>query len=172
MLGERRPGTGLLPPPPGPASPARRRLLWGRGGEGGMPHARVSDRQRGHARRLRRTMTRAETLLWRRLKAHRLASIQFRRQTPCGPYIADFCAHSVKLIIELDGATHDFEERIERDRIRDEWFVGQGYRVLRFTNDDVLKNLEGVVTSIADAARPPSLSLPHKGGGNHDGGAR
>jgi very-short-patch-repair endonuclease len=115
-------------------------------------------------------MTRAETLLWRHLKAHRLASIQFRRQTPFGPYIADFCAHSAKLIIELDGATHDFEERIERDEMRDKWFERQGYRVLRFTNDDVLKNLEGVVTAIADAVEPPSLSLPHKGGGNQDGG--
>ena len=134
-----------------------------------MPHARVTDRQRGHARRLRRAITRAETLLWRHLKAHRLASIQLRRQTPFGPYIADFCAHSAKLVIELDGATHDFKERIERDEMRDKWFERQGYRVLRFTNDDVLKNLEGVVTAIADAVGPPSQSHPHKGGGNHHG---
>ena len=133
-----------------------------------MPHARVGDRQRGHAKRLRRTMTRAEALLWRHLKAHRLASVQFRRQTPIGPYIADFCAHSAKLIIELDGASHDFNERIERDEVRDKWFECQGYRVLRFTNDDVLRNLEGVVTALATAVAPPSLSLPHKGGGDDD----
>ncbi len=60
---------------------------------------------------------------------------------------------------------HDFQERQAHDARRDNWFVSQGYRVLRFTNDDVLKNLEGVVAVIAGAL-PPSLSLPHKGGGN------
>jgi very-short-patch-repair endonuclease len=114
-------------------------------------------------------MTRAETLLWRHLKAHRLARLSFRRQTPIGDYIADFVAHSCKLIVEVDGESHDFEERLRYDERRDRWLASRGYRVLRFTNDDVLRNLEGVVLSILQAAEqavPPSLTLPRKGGGN------
>ncbi|MBN8987698.1 MAG: endonuclease domain-containing protein [Rhizobiales bacterium] len=134
-----------------------------------MPHNEVSKIQRTRAKQLRRVMTRAETLLWRHLKADRLAGLAFRRQTPMGHYIADFVAHSCKLIVELDGESHDFEERIRHDEVRDAWFVSRGYRVLRFTNDDVMKNLEGVVLTIAEAAEqgsPLSLTLPRKGGGN------
>ena len=93
----------------------------------------------------------------------------FRRQSPMGNYIADFVAHSRKLIVEIDGESHDFEERIRHDIERDAWFASRGYRVLRFTNDDVMKNLEGVVLAIDQAAAlvaPPSLTLPRKGGGN------
>ncbi len=114
-------------------------------------------------------MTRAEALLWRYLKADRLAGLAFRRQTPMGNYIADFVAHSCKLIVELDGESHDFGERIQHDERRDQWFASRGYRVLRFTNDDVMKHLEGVVLSIFEAAEqaaPLSLTLPRKVGGN------
>jgi very-short-patch-repair endonuclease len=134
-----------------------------------MPHTQVSNVQRDRARQLRRTMTRAETLLWRHLKAHRLARLGFRRQSPMGNYIADFVAHSCKLVVEVDGESHDFEERIRRDEQRDRWFASRGYRVLRFTNDDVMRNLEGVALAILQAAErgaPPSLALPRKGGGN------
>ena len=114
-------------------------------------------------------MTRAETLLWRHLKAHRLNGFQFRRQTPLGPFVADFVSHAAKLIVEVDGESHDFESRIRADAARDAWFAARGYRVLRFTNDDVLKRLDGVVAVIGEAAaKPPSLSLPRKGGGNRD----
>jgi very-short-patch-repair endonuclease len=134
-----------------------------------MPHTQVSDTQRDRAKQLRRTMTRAETLLWRHLKADRLAGLNFRRQAPIGNYIADFIAHSRKLIVEVDGESHDFEERIRRDERRDAWLASRGYRVLRFTNDDVMKNLEGVALAIlqaAEQAAPLSLTLPRKGGGN------
>ena len=137
-----------------------------------MPHTQVSEIQRARAKELRRTMPRAETLLWRHLKADRLAGLGFRRQTPMGNYIADFVAHSSKLIVELDGESHDFEERIRHDERRDQWFASRGYRVLRFTNDDVMKNLEGVVLTIAEAAEqaaPLSLTLPRKGGGSLTG---
>ena len=86
-----------------------------------------------------------------------------------GDYIADFVAHSCKLVVEVDGESHDFEERIRYDDRRDQWFASRGYRVLRFTNDDVMKNLEGVVMAIglaAEQAASPSLTLPRKGGGN------
>ena len=118
-------------------------------------------------------MTRAETLLWRYLKADRPAGLAFRRQTPMAHYIADFVAHSCKLVVELDGESHDFEERLQKDAQRDEWFASRGYRVLRSTNDDVMKNLEGVVLSILEAAEPGaplSLTLPRKGGGNPTAG--
>ena len=138
-----------------------------------MPHDEVPQFQRTRAKQLRRVMTRAETLLWRHLKAHRLARLGFRRQAPMGNYIADFVAHSCKLVVEVDGESHDFEERIRHDEIRDEWFASRGYRVLRFTNDDVMKNLEGVALAILQAAEPgapPSLTLPRKGGGNGESG--
>jgi very-short-patch-repair endonuclease len=134
-----------------------------------MPHKQVDNVQRARAKRLRRTMTRAETLLWRHLKADRLSGLGFRRQSPMGHYIADFVAHSCRLVVEVDGESHDFEERIRHDDHRDRWFASRGYRVLRFTNDDVMKNLEGVILAIGQAAEqvaPPSLTLPRKGGEN------
>ena len=152
-----------LPPP-----------LRGRVGERGVPHDEVSPLQRTRAKQLRCAMTRAETLLWRHLKAHRLARLGFRRQTPMGNYIADFVAHSCKLVVEVDGESHDFEERLRKDETRDEWFASRGCRVLRFTNQDVMKNLEGVALAILQAAEPgapPSLTLPRKGGGNGESGA-
>jgi very-short-patch-repair endonuclease len=139
-----------------------------------MPHDEVNRIQRDRAKRMRREMTRAETLLWRHLKADRLNGLGFRRQTPMGNYIADFVAHSCKLVVEVDGESHDFAERIRHDAARDQWFVSRGYRVLRFTNDDVMKNLEGVVLSILEAAEqavPLSLTLSRKGRGNPSTGA-
>jgi very-short-patch-repair endonuclease len=137
-----------------------------------MPHSAVSKQQRVRAKTLRRTMTRAEVLLWRYLKAHHVAGLGFRRQVPMRGYIADFVCHSARLVIELDGGSHDFASRLKHDRRKDAWLLSQGYVVLRFTNDQVLKELEGVVAVIhstaaeRDRGSPPSLSLPHKGGGN------
>src|SRR3954454_17496790 len=117
-----------------------------------MPHAIVSLRQRDRAKHLRRGMTRAETLLWRYVKAHHIDDLSFRRQVPIGSYIADFVCHSARLIVELDGETHDFESRQRNDRRREMWFASQGYAVLRFTNEEVMKNLHGVVTVIGETA--------------------
>jgi|SRR3954447_6258507 very-short-patch-repair endonuclease len=137
-----------------------------------MPHAAVSERQRNRAKQLRQAMTRAETLLWRYLKAGRIDGVGFRRQVPFRNYIADFVCLSAKLIIELDGESHDFEERVKRDQARDAFFVSEGFQVLRFTNQQVMCNLEGVVEAIRRATAscasglPPSPALPHKGGGS------
>jgi very-short-patch-repair endonuclease len=145
-----------------------------------MPHARVSDRQRGRAKQLRSTMTRAEALLWRYLKAHRVDGLSFRRQFPVQDYIADFVCLSARLVVELDGESHDFVERQAADRARDAFFASQGFETLRFTNEQVTSQIEGVVETIREAAvarvrclpsspgTPPSLSLPHKGGGNRE----
>jgi very-short-patch-repair endonuclease len=137
-----------------------------------MPHAAISERQRNRAKQLRRAMTRAETLLWRYLKADRIDGLSFRRQVPFQNYIADFACLSIKLIVELDGESHDFEERQKADQHRDAFFTSQGFHVLRFTNEQVMLNLEGVVEAIRQIATsringsPPSLTLPHKGGGS------
>jgi len=142
-----------------------------------MPHEVVSDRQRGRAKQLRQTMTRAETLLWRYLKAHRIDGLGFRRQVPIRNYIADFACLSATLIVELDGESHDFEERQSADQVRDAFFASEGFQVLRFTNEQVMSSLDGVVEVIRDTAAarlggsPPSLTLPHRGGGNGEAGA-
>jgi very-short-patch-repair endonuclease len=142
-----------------------------------MPHAVVGKHQRSRAKQLRQTMTRAETLLWRHLKGSRMDGLGFRPQVPIRNYIADFVCFSAKLTIELDGESHDFEERQKADQRRDAFFASEGFHVLRFTNEQVMSNLEGVVDAIRQAASsrasgsPPSLALPHKGGGNGDASA-
>jgi very-short-patch-repair endonuclease len=142
-----------------------------------MPHAVVSPRQRSRAKQLRQTMTRAETLLWRYLKANRIDGLSFRRQVPIRNYIVDFICMSAKTIVELDGESHDFEERQKADQSRDAFFVSEGFQVLRFTNEQVMSNLEGVVETIRQAAidrlrdLPLSPALPHKGGGSREAAA-
>jgi very-short-patch-repair endonuclease len=116
-------------------------------------------------------MTRAETLFWRYVKAGHLDGLSFRRQTPIGSYIVDFVCLAARVVVEIDGESHDFVESQRRDARRDQWLASRGYVVLRFTNEDVLSSLEGVLLTIRDTARsrqdtPPSLSLPRKGGGN------
>jgi very-short-patch-repair endonuclease len=130
-----------------------------------MPHATVSEKLRSQAKRLRQTMTPAETLLWRYLKAHRIDGLGFRRQFPIRNYIADFACLSIKLIVELDGESHDFEEQQKADQRRDAFFVSEGFHVLRFTNKQVLSNLEGVVevirqtTAFRISGSPPASAL-------------
>src|SRR5262249_42951917 len=111
-----------------------------------MPHAAVTEQQRHRAKHLRRAMTRAEVLLWRYLKGHHLDGIPFRRQAPMGRYVVDFVCHAAHLIVELDGETHDFVARQQHDAARSAWLASRGYQVLRFTNEDVLSKLEGVLS--------------------------
>ncbi|MDF2970608.1 MAG: uncharacterized protein K0R61_1058 [Microvirga sp.] len=119
-----------------------------KGGGDGVAHAHVKPQLRSQAKRLRRAMTPAERKLWHALKAHRFQGLHIRRQVPMGPYVADFICHTAKLVIEVDGAQHGFDQRIERDRARDTWFEAQGYRVLRFWNHDVLTVLDSVLETI------------------------
>ena len=93
-------------------------------------------------------MTEAEHKLWTVLRGHQLGMAKFRRQVPVGPYIADFLCYEEKLVVEVDGSQH-FES--ERDRVRDAWFARNGYRTLRFTNYDVLKNRGAVLETIWSA---------------------
>jgi very-short-patch-repair endonuclease len=132
------------------------------------PTWRVQPKTRTRARSLRTNSTNAERIVWRAIRAHQLNGLGFRRQTPIGPYIVDFLSHAAKLIIELDGGQH-YEDRQEaRDARRDQFLRSKGFRVLRFSNYDVMPNLEGVWDVIAAAsgeAVAPSLPSPASGGG-------
>jgi very-short-patch-repair endonuclease len=106
-------------------------------------------RSRPFARRLRRELTEAETILWSYLQ--RRASIycvHFRRQHPIGPYVADFACVTARLIVEVDGATHCSDSELRHDRRRDAYLRRCGWRVLRVTNSDVYENLSGVLDLI------------------------
>ena len=94
---------------------------------------------------MRREMTDAERKLWFLLRDRRFSDAKFRRQAPVGPYIADFVCLRRKLIIEADGGQH-FEN--PRDVARDRWLAREGYRVVRYSNLDILKNPEGVLTDL------------------------
>ncbi|WP_246741513.1 endonuclease domain-containing protein [Bradyrhizobium aeschynomenes] len=134
-----------------------------------MPHAVVNDHQRNRARQLRRTMTGAETLLWQYIKANRFDGMSFRRQVPIQNYIVDFVCFSAKLVIELDGESHDFAERQAKDVKRDEFFATEGFAVLRFTNAQVISTLRALLkpsakpSSIAPAATPLPNPPPQGG---------
>ncbi|MBI3275743.1 MAG: DUF559 domain-containing protein, partial [Methylocystis sp.] len=107
------------------------------------------------ARKLRLQMTGAERKLWTALRAHRLAGLQFRRQVPCGPYIADFLCHAAKLVVEVDGATHSTLIERVRDARRDAWFEANGFAILRVTNMEVYAELDGVLETIRLRAEAP-----------------
>ena len=102
------------------------------------------------ARELRRDMTKAEWLLWRELRSAAMGA-SFRRQHPIGPYFADFCCPSLKIVIELDGSQH--ADNVERDRRRTAHLNQQGYEVLRFWNNEVRDELEGVCLAISDLVK-------------------
>jgi very-short-patch-repair endonuclease len=123
----------------------------------------VAKLQRGRAKSLRGEMTDAETRLWSSLRGHRLEGLSFRRQTPVGRFIVDFVCHERRLIVEVDGSQHADNAR---DMERDRWLESKGYRVLRFWNSDVLRNRNGVLQVIAEAAaeRTPLPNPPPQGG--------
>jgi very-short-patch-repair endonuclease len=105
---------------------------------------------------LRVNATRAETLLWHQLRRKRVEGLRFRRQFPLGQYVVDFVCLPARLIVEVDGPTHELTERWD-DR-RTAWLESRGYRVIRFKNADVARNLDGVVGSIAAALREAAPS--------------
>lgn len=98
------------------------------------------------AKKLRYESTEAEKLVWRYLRARRLDGLKFRRQHPIGGYIADFVCLENRIIIEIDGGQHANEKN--KDREREAWLKNQGFKVLRFWNNEVLENLEGILEVI------------------------
>ena len=103
-----------------------------------------------HSRQLRKNMTDAERHLWAKIRMKHLKGYQFYRQKPIGDYIVDFFCPKAKLVIEVDGSYHLVGEKIEYDRIRDEYLNSLGLRILRFTNTDILTHIEGVIESIEE----------------------
>ncbi len=111
------------------------------------------------ARQLRRDSTDAEKMMWRSIRCS-LPHLKWRRQMPIGPYFADFACFTEKLIIEPDGGQH--AEALEYDATRTRHLEAQGYRVIRFWNNDVLGNIAGVIEAVA-AALTSSPSQPSAG---------
>jgi len=101
------------------------------------------------ARELRSRETVPEKLLWKRLSKKQLG-VKFRRQHPIHCYIADFYCHTHKLIVEIDGASHDGQEQSANDKVRDKSLSAYGIETLRFSNEMVLNNIEQVVQRIMD----------------------
>ena len=125
-----------------------------------------SDRADRAAQRMRRAPTYAEQRFW---KVLRKTDLHFRRQAPFGPYIVDFVCHEHRLIVELDGGIHDLPSVAARDAERDTWLTGRGYRVMRFTNEEVAADIDWVVRMIfarvsADTPTPTPSPSPQGGG--------
>jgi very-short-patch-repair endonuclease len=116
-------------------------------------------------------MTDAERKLWRYLRTLPLKQSHFRRQATVGPFFADFACHQCKLVIEVDGGQHNEALRAQADASRTAYLESNGYRVLRFWNNDVLTNIEGVceVVLAAIADSPPPLTPPHRKRGEGNG---
>jgi very-short-patch-repair endonuclease len=123
----------------------------------------MDDHQQQLARRMRAEPTDAERVLWQRIR-HDIAleGSHFRRQAAIGPFIVDFASRRAKLVIELDGGQHDWQQASDASRTRR--IEAAGYRVLRFWNNEVLGNLEGVLNEI-QRALPPTPDPSPQGGG-------
>jgi very-short-patch-repair endonuclease len=119
-------------------------------GEGGAlaPGEGALNRTLNFAKKLRREMTDAETKLWQELRAHRFEDYKFKRQQPIGKYIVDFVCLKHRLIVEVDGSQHDDSQH---DKIRDAWLASEDFRILRFWNNGVLNDMDGVLLSILAA---------------------
>jgi very-short-patch-repair endonuclease len=132
------------------------------------PAKPVSSRAAANAKALRRDMTEPKRRLWWHV-LHRLPleGSHFRRQVAIGPYIADFCCLAARLIVEVDGNQHGFEEALARDAKRTSYLEGQGFRILRFSNRDVMTEIDVVLNTIhaALAGATPTPGPSPQGGG-------
>jgi very-short-patch-repair endonuclease len=119
----------------------------------------ISNFKRKTAKRLRSQETQAEAFLWRYLRRLEPKGSHFRRQVVIGPYIADFACLAARLIIEVDGSQHGTDGGKRRDDARTRWLNAEGYRVLRFWNNDVMSRTTAVQEAIHQAidATPPRL---------------
>jgi very-short-patch-repair endonuclease len=116
------------------------------------------------ARELRKNMTDTEWLLWSKLRGRQFGGFKFRKQSPIGKFIVDFVCFDRKVVVELDGGQHAVS--VEEDQKRSEWFKSQGFRVLRFWNHEMIEDSDMVMEAIWLALQmPPTLALPHEGGG-------
>ena len=119
-----------------------------------MPHTPVSESKRAFARSMRREATEAEDRLWQELRGRRLDGIKFRRQVPVPPYVADFACMEAMLIVEVDGSQHGDDPK---DEARTAFLRSRGFRVLRFWNDEVLREMNSVCDTIIAYVRDRDL---------------
>ena len=113
-----------------------------------MPPDLIRARQRNNAKSMRKAMTDGELKLWNAVRAHRLMQLGFRRQLPIGKYIVDFACPEFGFIVEIDGAQHNDPHALSDDMERTGFLEQSGWTVLRFTNDDVLKDIDSVCQHI------------------------
>ena len=142
--------------------------LWGEG----RVRGEVRESPRDYTRGLRRRQTDAERRLWARLRDRRLLGAKFARQVPIGPYVVDFCCREPRLIVELDGGQH--AARADYDAGRTALLQALGYRVLRFWDNEAVRNTDGMLERIAQAlspthARPSPRPSPQRGEGEGQG---
>jgi very-short-patch-repair endonuclease len=152
--------------------PLRGRLGGGASQKRRHTHLAQDQQILNHAQILRRQLTDAEKKLWSLLRSRQLEKFKFRRQCPIDHYIADFVCLERRLILELDGGQHGSTQTYDAKRTA--YLESQGFHVVRFWNNDVLGNPEGVVEIILNhlhclAPPPPTLTLPRKGGGDCSG---
>ncbi|MGB9722714.1 MAG: endonuclease domain-containing protein [Chloroflexia bacterium] len=135
----------------------------------GQPVRRVPEHMLRLCREFRQEATSAEDMLWECLRGRRLQGLKFRRQHPIGRYIADFYCHQGRLVVEVEGAIHNRPEQAEYDAHRFQMLEAQGFTVLRFRNEEVLNDIEGVLDRILAALFPsppyPPLSQWERGAG-------
>jgi very-short-patch-repair endonuclease len=118
-------------------------------------------RHQDHARELRRYPTEAEAFLWRQLRGRTFKGLKFRRQLTMGNYIVDFVCLDKRLIIELDGSQHNAEPQRQYDGVRDQWLRSQGFRILRFWNNEIFDEWEAIAEALWKAAQEdPSPPTP------------
>ncbi len=161
--GRRLTGSRARDPHPNPLPPRERGLstsppsLVGRELEGGSKLNRIQPSTTRKAREFRRNATPAENLLWKHLRKTQVEKYKFTRQHPIGPYIVDFCCRSSRLVIELDGEHHATQK--EPDTGRQQYLEAQDYRVIRFWNNEVFENLEGVLFRIVEELEATDVPL-------------
>ncbi|ESX61552.1 hypothetical protein X760_07790 [Mesorhizobium sp. LSHC422A00] len=117
-----------------------------------MPHTPLPPRHRANARSMRKVLTPAELKLWNELRAHRLMGLGFRRQFPIAAYIVDFACSEKRLVIEVDGSQHADAGGAAGDETRTSHLEQDGWTVLRFWNDDVIRDVDNVCQHIVIAA--------------------
>ena len=134
-----------------------------------MPRSVIEPRVRDRARELRRKKTLGEKAMQKYLRAFRPYGARFRREAPIGPYVVDFAWLSAKLVIEVDGATHDLAGAVEHDAAKDSFLKSRGFTVIRVRDGDAIANLPSAYASIEEALRPhlrhPSPNPSPQGGG-------
>jgi very-short-patch-repair endonuclease len=120
------------------------------------------------AKKLRKNPTRAENLLWQKLRNRQSEGFKFRRQQPVGSYILDFVNFKKRIVIEVDGCQHAILK--DKDKKRDAWLNSEGFELMRFWNNDVFENLDGILQVIRTKLKTPSPDPSHQGRGNRSEG--